>query len=225
MLSAILQRSSAKKFLTPSAVRFMSSRSYPITKTVDSHTPPTKDDSVEGRYATVLFTCASKVNSLHIIYDNMKFISELYEHTEAFRVISKNTGLTMNEVKILNSALNEVGDFDSLTTRFIEVLCENKRLNNLAVIAEKYQKMYQELNKEEKMTIYSHVELDHDQKNEVLAALKQNPANEGKNFILEFEVDKTIKGGLVLYTETEYMDMSLASRINRIRQEVNSLTN
>ena len=62
-------------------------------------------------------------------------------------------------------------------------------------------------------------------KNEVLAALKENPANEGKNFILEFEVDKTIKGGLVLYTETEYMDMSLASRINRIKQEVNSLTN
>ena len=130
----------------------------------------------------------------------------------------------MAEVQVLNTALNEVGDFDQLTSRFVEVLCENKRLCNLNDIAEKYQKLYQELNREEKMTIYSHVELNNEQKSEVLAALKENPANSGTQFILEFEVDKTIKGGLVLYTETEYMDMSLASRINRIRQEVTSLT-
>jgi len=43
----------------------------------------------------------------------------------------------------------------------------------------------------------------------VLAALKANPNNTGKEFKLEFQIDSTIKGGLQMYTETEFMDMSL----------------
>ena len=224
MFASALRRVSAKKFLTPSAVRFMSSGNVAVIKSVEDHKPPSKNDSIEGRYAGVLFTCASKQNALHKIYDDMKLINDLYENTEALRVVTQNTGLSISEIKQLNAALNEVGDFQQLTTRFIEVLCENKRLVSLQGIADSYQKLYQELNKEEKITIYSHEELSNDQKNAVLAALKENPDNEGKQFILGFEVDPKIKGGLILYTETEYMDMSLASRITRIRQEVNSLS-
>ncbi len=222
MFATTLKRFSAKKFLTPQAVRFMSST--PVIESVEDHMPPSKDDSVEGRYATVLFTCASKASSLHKVYDDMTFLANLCEKSEPLRFLTQNTGLSKKEVSVLTDAFGEVGEIEELTTRFIEVLAENKRLNNLAKIADKYQKLYQELNKEEKMTIYSARELSSDQKNQVLAALKENPANEGKHFIIDFEVDRSIKGGLVLYTETEYMDMSLASRVNRIRQEVNALT-
>jgi len=54
-----------------------------------------------------------------------------------------------------------------------------------------------------------------------MSALKSNPQNEGKEFILEFTVDSSIKGGLQMYTETEFMDMSLQSRINMMKAEVN----
>jgi len=54
-----------------------------------------------------------------------------------------------------------------------------------------------------------------------MSALKSNPQNEGKEFILEFTVDSAIKGGLQMYTETEFMDMSLQSRINMMKAEVN----
>ncbi|CAI2380257.1 unnamed protein product [Moneuplotes crassus] len=222
MFATTLKRISAKKFLTPQSVRFMST--LPVIETIEGHKPPSKDDSVEGRYATVLFTCASKANSLHKIYEDMHTLSELYKNSEALRTLTQNSGLSVSEVSILNDALRDVGEIQDLTSRFIEVLAENKRLNNLAKVADKYQKLYQELNKEEKMTIYSARELSHDQKDQVLAALKENPDNADKHFIIDFEVDKTIRGGLVLYTETEYMDMSLTSRINRIRQEVNFLT-
>jgi len=57
----------------------------------------------------------------------------------------------------------------------------------------------------------------------VLAALKANPSNEGKEFKLEFTVDPTIKGGLQMYTETEFMDMSLQSRLDKLKSEVNKM--
>ena len=104
--------------------------------------------------------------------------------------------------------------------KFLEILAENKRLSFVGAIAERYQKLYQLLNKEEKITIISAETLNASEQDEVLAALKANPNNEGKEFKLEFEIDSTIKGGLQMYTETEFMDMSLATRVNTLRGEI-----
>ncbi len=54
----------------------------------------------------------------------------------------------------------------------------------------------------------------------MLDALKANPKNQGKEFVLEFKVDASILGGLQMYTESEFMDMSLASRVDKLHQEI-----
>ena len=65
--------------------------------------------------------------------------------------------------------------------------------------------------------------MDSSEENQVLQALKANPENAGKEFVLEFQVDNSIVGGLQMYTESEFMDMSLASRIDRLNLEVQKL--
>ena len=59
----------------------------------------------------------------------------------------------------------------------------------------------------------------------MVAALQANPQNEGKQFTIDYEVDETILGGLQMYTESEFMDMSLSSRLTRIENEVSKLGN
>lgn len=102
----------------------------------------------------------------------------------------------------------------------MEVLAENKRLIYISGIAKRYQKLYQQFNKEEKITIISAETLDSAEQQEVLIALQSNPQNDGKEFTLDFTVDPAIKGGLQMYTETEFMDMSLSSRLDKLRSEV-----
>jgi len=126
-------------------------------------------------------------------------------------------------MKAFNAALQQLGDFHPLTIRFLEVLAENKRLVYISGIADRYVKLYQQFNKEEKITIISADELSAAEQEEVLHALKQNPQNEGKEFQLEFTIDSNIQGGLQMYTETEFMDMSLASRIDKLKSEVSKL--
>ena len=58
----------------------------------------------------------------------------------------------------------------------------------------------------------------------MLQALQQNPQNSGKAFTIEYQIDKHILGGLQMYTESEFMDMSVASRMSRINEEVAKLT-
>jgi F-type H+-transporting ATPase subunit delta len=108
--------------------------------------------------------------------------------------------------------------------KFLEVLAENKRLVYLREIADKYAKLYGEFNNQEKITIISASTLTSKQEGDVLAALQANPTNAGKEFTIEYKVDENIVGGLQMYTSSEFMDMSLASRVETLKNEVAKMT-
>lgn len=153
----------------------------------------------------------------------MKYLNELYSNSESFQMFTLNAGVGSKEVNQFNKGLREIADINDVTIRFIEVLAENKRFMYIKEIAGKYTKLYQQFNKEEKITIISAEDLNENERQEVLDALKQNPQNSDKDFIIDFKVDSNILGGLQLYTESEFMDMSVSSRLDRLTQEVGKL--
>lgn len=146
----------------------------------------------------------------------MKYLGELYANSESFQMFTLNAGVGPKEIKLFNKGLREFADFHDVTIRFIEVLAENKRLMYIKEISEKYAKLYQQFNKEEKITIISAYELSSSEQQEVLEALKQNPQNTDKDFIIDYKVDGNILGGLQMYTESEFMDMSVSSRLDKL---------
>ena len=89
-----------------------------------------------------MFTTASQDKALYDILDDMKFLSELYENSESFKSFTENAGVGLKEVRQFNAALQEIGDFNHLTIKFIEVLAENKRLLYIKEIADKFIKLY-----------------------------------------------------------------------------------
>lgn len=90
-------------------------------------------------------------------------------------------------------------------------------------IAKKYIKLYLLLTKEEKITIISAFALSSDQQDQVKNALLANKENEGKTFIIDYQINPNLIGGLQMYTENKFMDMSLSSRIDRIKDEINKM--
>ncbi len=195
-----------------------------VVKSTPDHKPPISEDTIEGRYAGVLFSTASQGEALYDVYEDMMYLSELYTHSVSFRQFTENAGVGLKEIQQLNEALLDTAPFHKTTIHFLTVLAENKRLDIIAEIAGKYKKLYQLFNKEEKITIISAEALSAEQRAQVLAALKANPANAGKEFTIEYTVDAAIQGGLQMYTESEFMDMSLQSRMARINEEVAKLT-
>lgn len=143
--------------------------------TTPDHTPPSMEDTIEGRYAAVLFTTASQKSQLYNVYEDMKYLSELYLNSEQFRLFTENGGVGAKEIRQLNKALTETAPFSETTLHFLTVLAENKRLVFVKEIAEKYEKLYQQFNREEKITIISAAPLDATQQAQVLDALRANP--------------------------------------------------
>ena len=195
-----------------------------VVDSVEDNKALSKEDTIEGRYAGVLFTTASMEKNLFNVYEDMQYLRELYKNCESFRMFTENGGVGKKEVAKLCVGLQETAPFCATTMKFIQVLGENQRLVFIKEIADKYIKLYSEVNKEEKVTIISATELTNDQRSEILSALQANPANEGKEFTVVYEIDDAIMGGLQMYTESEFMDMSLASRVTRINQEIEKLS-
>ena len=141
-----------------------------INSTPD-HKPPSQEDTIEGRYASVLFSTASQQEALYTIYEDMAYIKSLYDNSESFKLFTQNGGVGVKEITQFNEALKSVATFHPLTIKFLEILAENKRLTFIKAIAEKYAKLYQQFNKEEKITIISAYDLSASEKQEVLYAL------------------------------------------------------
>ena len=89
----------------------------------------------------------------------MKYLCELYKNCEAFELFTRNAGVGAKEIEMFNAALRSLGDFHDVTYKFIEVCSECKRFMYIHDIAEKYLKLYQQFNREEKITIISASEL------------------------------------------------------------------
>lgn len=63
-----------------------------VTSTPDNKAP-SSEDTIEGRYAGVLFTTASQKNALYDVYEDMMYLSQLYTHSESFRLFTENAGV------------------------------------------------------------------------------------------------------------------------------------
>jgi len=77
-------------------------------KIIDStpdHKPPTQEDTIEGRYASVLFTSASQANALYTIYEDIHFLEQMYDNSEQFRLFTQNAGVGAREIREFNKGL------------------------------------------------------------------------------------------------------------------------
>ena len=60
--------------------------------------PPITEDTIEGRYAGVLFTSASEQEALFAIYEDLLYLKGLYDNSEAFYLFTQNAGVGIKEI-------------------------------------------------------------------------------------------------------------------------------
>jgi hypothetical protein len=82
---------------TPSG-KFFSLGDIPRIDTTPDHKAPSQEDTIEGRYATALFTGASRENCLYDVMEDMAYLNELYQHSEDFRLITQNGGVGKTQI-------------------------------------------------------------------------------------------------------------------------------
>jgi F-type H+-transporting ATPase subunit delta len=180
-----------------------------------------KFSSFGDRYAITLFRAAQGANQLKEVSGDMKYILELYTASPDFKVLL--TDPTIGRAKTID-ILNDLGTkalFCETTSRVMKLMANNKRLNYLAEVAKTYEIHVKSLEKKETVRVVSADQLGDDEKKEVQKALQEMDKN--KKYELTFSVDPSILGGLQLYFPSAFMELSLRSRFDKIKEEVSNI--
>ena len=103
---------------------------------------------------------------------------------------------------------------NQLTTTFLKVLDNNKRIPNLLTTILQFKKINSEKRGDISADITSANELSDEEKNNITNQLKNSL---GQKLSLNFDVDKTIIGGLIVKVGSKMIDTSIANKINKLR--------
>ena len=77
------------------------------------------------------------------------------------------------------------------------------------------------LNKEEDIRVICAKELSSEERSQVIESLKKNKP--GVRFKVTYEIDPAILGGLQIFAGTEFLDCSLRSRIEKLKNELSRI--
>ena len=88
-----------------SSGKFFSLGDIPRIDSTPDHKAPSMEDTIEGRYASVLFMGASRENALYDVMEDMAYLGELHRNSEDFRLFTQNGGVGKVQIAQLNAAL------------------------------------------------------------------------------------------------------------------------
>ncbi|XP_017494620.1 PREDICTED: ATP synthase subunit O, mitochondrial-like [Rhagoletis zephyria] len=177
--------------------------------------PPVPMFGVDGRYASALYSAASKKNKLEAVDKNLKTLLELQQKDEKFRDFLINPLIKAPQKReILGKSLASKLNLDELTLNLIAVLSENGRMKLFPAVARAFNKTMAVSRGEINVNVTASSALDAESQkelNDVLQAFAK-----GKKLIVSTKVDKSILGGLIIDFDGEhYVDMSIRKKFNQ----------
>ncbi|XP_071773073.1 ATP synthase peripheral stalk subunit OSCP, mitochondrial-like [Centroberyx gerrardi] len=201
----------AALMLGQQARQFSTSVIRPVSKLVK---PPIQVYGVEGRYATALFSAASKQNKLDQVEQELGKVSGLIKDP-------KLSGIVMNphvkrniKQKTFTDALVKA-KLSPITVNLINVLADNGRLTLTADVISAFGKMMSAHRGEVICSVTTAQPLDEANLADLKVALK-GFLQKGETIKLETKSDPSILGGMIVSIGDKYVDMSTKTKIQKI---------
>ncbi|XP_076760007.1 ATP synthase subunit O, mitochondrial [Xylocopa sonorina] len=176
--------------------------------------PPIQVFGVEGRYATALYSAASKQKSLNNVEkDLLKFQGLMKQDAKLNEFVKDPSIKRRNKVE----ALKAIGGKISLSKETINLLtlvAENGRLAQLNSIINTFKLLMTAGRGEVSCEVITAKPLDAEMKSKVEAAL-QKFLKKGQTLLLTTKVDPSIIGGMLVSIGDKYVDMSVAAKVKK----------
>ncbi|HWW65016.1 MAG TPA: F0F1 ATP synthase subunit delta [Sphingomonadaceae bacterium] len=169
--------------------------------------------SLGGRYATALFELArdeKKLDSVEASLASLK--AALAESVDLDRLISSPV-ISRTTAASAIAATAEVMKLDPLTTRFLGVLAQNRRLSQLRSTIAAFTQLAAAHRGETTAEVVSAHPLDTAQVDALKARLK---AQLGRDVTVDLSVDPAILGGLIVKVGSRQIDGSIRTKLNNL---------
>ncbi|KAE8286048.1 ATP synthase subunit O, mitochondrial [Larimichthys crocea] len=201
----------AALMLGQQARQFSSSVIRPAAKLVR---PPIQVYGVEGRYATALFSAASKQNKLDQVEQELGKVTTLIKDPKLSSIVMNPHVKRSLKQKTFNDALAKA-KVSPITINLINVLADNGRLTLTGDVIAAFGKMMSAHRGEVICSVTTAQPLDAASLGELKVALN-GFLQKGETIKLETKSDPAILGGMIVSIGDKYVDMSTKTKIQKL---------
>ena len=169
--------------------------------------------SLAGRYATALFGLARDEKQLEAVGASLSTVRAALRESDDFRALTTSPLISRDQAVKAVAATAEVMRVDPITSNFLGVLAQNRRLSQLDPVIRAFNMLAARHRGETTAEITSAHPLSDDQ----VAALKQNLRTRiGRDVAVDLSVDPAILGGLVVKVGSQMIDGSIRTKLNNL---------
>ena len=171
---------------------------------------------ISNEYAKALYMLAIEKGCKDEYKTALETVSGIFNDNPQYAEFLSTFAIPLNErLNAIETAFSN--DIPRDIVSFIKILCEKKHITEFTECADKYIEMYNELDKVSNAKVTSAVELTEKEKEAVKAKLE---ASTGRNRVMEYIVDKSIIGGLIIETDGKIMDSSLKKQLKDVKEVI-----
>ncbi|XP_012713462.2 ATP synthase subunit O, mitochondrial [Fundulus heteroclitus] len=201
----------AAHMLGQQARLFSTSVIRPVAKLVK---PPIQVYGVEGRYATALFSAASKQKKLDQVEQELGKVSVLIKDPKIAGIVMNPHVKRSIKQKTFHDALTKA-KVSPITINLLNVLADNGRLTKTADVITAFGKMMSAHRGEVICSVTTAQPLDQASLAELKVALN-GFLQKGETIKLETKSDPSIMGGMIVSIGEKYVDMSTKTKIQKL---------
>nr|XP_023016173.1 ATP synthase subunit O, mitochondrial [Leptinotarsa decemlineata] len=183
--------------------------------------PPVQIFGIEGRYATALYSAASKRKTLEIVEKDLLKLQTSMKSDPKIRGIIENPTVKRSSKSDALKVVAQKISLKSETDNLLQLLAENGRLGKLDGVINAYRTIMAAHRGEVTCEVITAKELDSDQKQKLQAVLKSF-LKPKETINLTTKVDPSIIGGMIVSVGDRYVDMSVASKIKKYTEIIST---
>lgn len=176
---------------------------------------------IEGRYASALYSAATKQKQLDAVERDLVAIQTQFKSDIKLRDFFLNPSIKRN---LKSDGLKDVATklkYQSSTSNLLQALAENGRLNKVDQVINTFKLLMSAHRGDVVCEVVSAKPLDSSQKSALESALKKF-LKSNENIKLTARVDPSIIGGLVVSIGDKYVDLSIASKVKKYQDLISA---
>ena len=171
--------------------------------------------SLAGRYASALYDLAHEKNQLETVEASLASLGRALDESAELSELIESQAVSREQATAIFDALSDAMRLDPLTRKFLGVLADNRRLNQLCAAIAAFNAMLADFRGEVTAQVTSAFPLDPAQIDAISAQLKSRA---GRDVKIETQVDSGILGGLIVRMGSQMIDSSIRTRLNTLSQ-------
>eukprot|EP00088_Acartia_fossae_P054465 TRINITY_DN6261_c1_g2_i1.p1 TRINITY_DN6261_c1_g2~~TRINITY_DN6261_c1_g2_i1.p1 ORF type:complete len:218 (+),score=94.69 TRINITY_DN6261_c1_g2_i1:28-654(+) len=169
---------------------------------------------IEGRYATALYSAASKQKSLDAVEKDLKSFSDVLQKDQRLGEFLRDPSV---QKSLKNDGLAGVADkmkLNPLSKNLLLAVAENNRFNLIPAIATAFSTIMAGHRGEVVCEVTTAKALNAAMTKEIEAALSGH-LKKGEKALITYKVDPALIGGMVVSIGDKFCDMSMATKLNK----------